>query len=212
MEVNNMRKIIDISREVTTGMPVYSGNPTVKIVWKEKLPKASTNLSLIEMGSHTGTHVDAPRHVSNKGRGVDKIPLNQLVGKCRVLDLTKAGREIKKEHLTKYKIKKGEIILCKTKNSNMPFKKFNPDYTYIGVEASEYLRDKKIRTIGVDYLSVQKYHSGNQTVHKNFLTHNITIFEGLNLKNVKAGKYTFIGLPIKIKGCDGAPGRCLLVK
>lgn len=207
-----MSKIIDITREIFTGMPVYTGNPQVKIEEIAKMPESSTNLSLITMGSHTGTHVDAPKHIKNNGKGVNKIRLESCYGNCKVLDLSKKKESVTEKDLKKYKLKKGEIVLLKTKNSKMQFKKFDSKYVYLSLDAAKYLREKKVKAVGIDYLSVQKYHSGNQKVHKTLLENNIIVFEGLNLKNVKKGKYFFVGLPLKIRNCDGSPARCILLK
>jgi len=204
-----MAKIIDISMEIKEGMIFYPGDPEIKIKKYLSIPKDPVNLSTLNFGSHTGTHIDSGLHIKKKGRSTSKLPLNSFYGKCKVLDLTKAGKEIKKQHLEKYNLEKDDIVLLKTQNSKKQYNKFRKDFTHISEEAAEYLAEKKIKTIGVDYLSVSKFNTKNK-VHE-ILIKNMTVFEGLNLSKVKQGEYIFAGLPLKIN-CDGAPARVILIK
>lgn len=205
-------RIIDISLEIKEGMITYPKNISPSIRQYKSIPKNKTNESIIKIASHTGTHIDSHRHIKNSGKTVDKYALDNFYGSCRVLDLTKAGREIKSEHLKKHKIKKGEIILLKTENSKKGYSKFRKNFAFISDEAAEYLASRKIKLIGFDYLSVVEFHSKPKSkTHHIFLKNNILIFEGLDLRKVKAGKYTFAGFPLKIK-CDGAPARAVLIK
>lgn len=202
-------KIIDISMEIRQDMLTYPKNPKPMIRQYTTIPKNKTNESIIIIGSHTGTHVDAQLHIKKNGKASDKLPIDSFYGKCRVLDLTNSGKEIHKEHLTEYKIKKGEIILLKTENSKEQYKTFRRDFAHLKVDAAGYLVKRKIKTLGVDYLSGKKF-GGDAEVHE-ILINNLTLFEGLYLKNVTHGKYTFVGFPLKIK-CDGAPARAILIK
>jgi arylformamidase len=201
--------IIDISLPIFAKMIVYPKNAPVQI---KPMKTASSYLSQVSFSSHTGTHVDAPRHILKTGSGVDKISLKQIIGQCRVLDLTAVKKSIKTEDLKKYQIKKGERILVKTKNSQQGFKKFYKNYIYLDGEAADYLALKKISLFGIDYLSVKQFGSPDIRPHTSLLKRNIVIFEGLDLSKVKAGKYFFIGLPLKFKDLDGAPARAVLIK
>ena len=208
------KRIIDISLPISGSMLVYPGNAAPKLEWVRRIPKKSI-LSAISMGSHTGTHVDARMHVRHgaKKDTVDKLPLNAFVGECRVLDLTKVrGNAIGAKDLRKHKLIKDEIILLKTKNSLRGYRKFTFDYVYLDESGAEYCANSKIRTIGIDYLSVQKPNSGNYRVHELLLDNKITIFEGLDLSKVKAGGYFFAGLPLNVVGAEGAPARCVLAE
>lgn len=200
--------IIDISHTIHPKMPNYPLNPKSSI--KTFRGKVSY-LSEITMGSHTGTHVDAPRHVFRFGQGVDMLSLESMVGMCRVLDLTDVNDSIKVGDLKKYKIQKGERILVKTKNSSRGFKKFFSDYIYLSSEAAQYLGKTGIAMFGIDYLSVKQKGSMDNRPHTELLKRKIVIFEGLNLAKVKAGKYFFVGLPLKFEGLDGSPARAILI-
>ena len=203
-------KIIDISLEIKNNMIVYPNNPKPQIEQVSSIPKSKTNGSKITIGSHSGTHIDSPLHIKNNGHSTNGYALDKFYGQCRVIDLTLKGREINREHLEKYKIKKNEIILLKTENSKKGYAKFRDDFAYIEDEAARYLAEQKIKVIGFDYLSVVKRGSKSKT-HNILLNNNIVIFEGLDLRKVKPGKYIFVGLPLKIK-CDGAPARVILIQ
>ena len=204
-----MEKIIDISLPIDEKTVVYPGNPKVNI--KTMYGKTST-YSEIKFGSHTATHIDAPKHVFKRGFGVDKIDLKKVIGECRVLDMTNVKEAVKVGDLKKVNIKKGERILVKTKNSQKGFKKFYNDYIYLDGSAAEFLAQKKILLFGIDYLSVKKRGGKDTRPHTSLLKKGIVIFEGLDLSKVKPGKYFFIGLPLKFTNLDGSPARAVLLR
>ncbi|MCH8741531.1 cyclase family protein [Patescibacteria group bacterium] len=204
-----MEKIIDISLPIDEKTVVYPGNPKVNI--KTIYGKTST-YSEIKFGSHTATHIDVPKHVFKKGFGVDKIDLKKVIGECRVFDMTRVKESIKVEDLEKENIKKGERILVKTKNSLLGFKKFYDNYIYLDGDAAEFLAQKKISLFGIDYFSVKKRGGKDTRPHTELLKNGIVIFEGLDLSKAKAGKYFFIGLPLKFTNLDGSPARVILLK
>lgn len=200
--------IIDITYPLHTKIPVYPGNPRLQI----KTVKGKTSQhSEIVIGSHTGTHVDAPRHVFKFGSGVDAMDLQNLVGACRVLDLTHVKESISVRDLKRYNIKRGERILVKTKNSKRGFDRFFSDYVYLDGDAAVYLGKIGISLFGIDYLSVKKRGGQDNRSHTEFLKRRIVIFEGLNLARVKVGRYFFIGLPLKFEKLDGSPARAILI-
>ncbi|MBI2133086.1 cyclase family protein [Candidatus Woesearchaeota archaeon] len=204
-------KIHDISMEIHEAMPVYPNNPRPSIKQVSKYPKDSTTKSEITIGSHTGTHVDARSHVFEDESGADMIPVDSLYGKCRVLDMTGCKEKIGKADLEMHGIKPGEILLLKTKNSLRGFENFYNDYVYIDDSAAEYLAERKIRTIGIDALSVKQLGNRESKTHP-ILIGSMTVFEGLDLSKVKPGIYIFAGLPLKIRDCDGAPARAILIE
>lgn len=209
-------KIYDISMDIKEGMIQYPGNPELKI---EKTRGSSTT-SKVTIGTHCGTHVDSLLHVANEGWSVTDISMDKCYGPCKVLDLTgvEFGNGISVDDLNAAEsefgseVKEGDIILLKTKNSSTDYKTFKENFVYITEEAARYLVDKKIKTIGVDYLSVQKFRTGYCASHCVFLPNNVLIFEGLKLGMVNAGEYKFVGLPLKIIDSDGAPARAILVE
>ncbi|KKU81743.1 MAG: Kynurenine formamidase [Parcubacteria group bacterium GW2011_GWA1_47_8] len=203
------KKIFDISLLLENGMIVYPNNPEVRI---ERVEGETSVRSDISMGTHTGTHIDAPRHVFKDGKGVSDIPLSTYIGKCRVLDFSKVKESITIDDLKKYKIKKGERILVKTSNSKRGFAAFYDDYVYLDGDAADYLAQKRILVFGIDSLSVKKRGGSDQRPHTSLLKKGVTIFEGINLAGVKEGGYTFIGFPLKMGSIDGAPARAILIQ
>ena len=202
-------KVYDISLPLYRGMLVYPNNTEFRA--RPIISKTSVS-SEITIGSHAGTHVDAPKHVLPNGVGVDKIPVKSLIGECRVLDMTKSTNAVTLQDLQKSRIKKGERILIKTKNSKRGFKNFYNDYIYLDGDAAEFLAAKKITLFGIDYLSVKQKGSEDNRPHTALLRKKIPIFEGLDLSKIKPGKYFFIGLPLSLKGLDGAPARAVLIR
>ncbi len=202
-------KVYDISLPLYQGMVVYPNNTE----FRARPIHSKTSLSSeITMGSHAGTHVDAPKHVLPKGGGVDTLDIQSLIGECRVLDMTHVTKAVTVKDLQNLRIQKGERILVKTKNSKRGFRNFYNNYVYLDGEAAEYLAAKKIRLFGIDYLSVKQKGSPDNRPHTALLKKKIPIFEGLDLSKIKPGKYFFIGLPLRMKGLDGAPARAVLVK
>jgi len=204
-------KIYDVSLPVRGGMAVYEGNPSPKIEFVKRMPERGANESLLTLGAHTGTHMDAGLHAKNGGWKVSELKLEKVVGKCRVLDLTSMEVDIGEEALRKFKVRKGEIIVLKTRNSERGFEKFRPDFVHVTVDGAKYLAACGIAAVGIDSLGIQKFHSGNMRVHEILLSAGIPIFEGLNLKHVPAGGYFFVGLPLKVEA-EAAPARVILVK
>lgn len=204
-----MVKFYDVSLPIKEGMIVYPGNPEPSIQRYSSIPKEKVNESLITLGSHTGTHVDSRLHIQNDADGAEALPLNSLYGKCKVLDLTHVENEIHRKDLESHQIKKGDIVLLKTRNSQLGYEKFRSSYVHVKLDAAEYLVKVGVKTLGFDYLSVKKLGADDE-VHE-MLINNLTLFEGLNLAEVPEGEYTFIGLPLRIN-CDGAPARVVLVK
>lgn len=202
-------KIYDISMTIEEGMLTYPHDPKLYIYRHSSIPKSPTNVSLICMGSHTGTHADAERHIKAGGKTADKLPINTFYGRCKVLDLTKEGNVIGASELEKFRIRKGDIILLKTNNSMKQYRSFRESFAHLSEDGARYLVSKGVKALGIDYLSIKKFNT-DDIVHE-ITIENMTLFEGLYLKGVPAGTYTFIGLPLKIK-CDGAPARAMLVR
>lgn len=204
-----MMKIIDISLPLSRGMVVYPGNPKLRVA---TLRGNTSDLSEIMMGSHTGTHVDAPRHVFKRGRGVGELPLQTFIGPCRVLDMTNVFAAITVSDLQPHRIRASERILVKTKNSKRGFKKWRDDYIWLAPEAAEFLAKKKIALFGIDALSVKERGSPDNRPHTALLSRHIPIVEGLDLSRVAPGRYFLAVLPLKFMGLDGAPARAVLLR
>lgn len=202
------KTIIDISIPIKSGMPVYPHNPEVVI---ERFSTGHSYISKVAFGTHTGTHVDAPCHVSDLGISVDQIDLDSMLGPCRVLNLTNVDKAVTATELKKHNIQKGERVLIKTQNSARGFDAYYADYIYLDGDAAKYLADKAVLMVGIDSLSVAQAGSSDNSAHIELLKHGIPIFEGLDLSKVRPGNYIFFGLPLRLEGADGAPARCVLI-
>jgi len=181
--------------------------PVIK--YERKIPKDSINESSMYMNLHTGTHIDAPYHVDDMGATIDVIDLNNLIIKCRVLDLTKIVGGITKEDLMNKNIKSGEFILLKTKNSFT--EGFEPDFVYVEKSGAEYLAEKNIIGVAIDSFGIERAQPDHET-HKILFNKGIIIIEGVRLKEIAEEEYFMCALPLKIKGVDGAPARIVLIK
>ncbi len=190
----------------------WPGDPDVKIERMLKMESGDhCNVSTISMSSHTGTHIDSPYHFVESGVAIHDLPLSAVIGKARVIEVADT-ESIKPEELRPHRIRNGERILFKTLNSERCWRtdEFVKDFVYISTESLQYLVDRKVRTIGVDYLSVGGYNKNITQVHEVLLKAGIWIIEGLDLSGVKRGNYELICLPMKIEKGDGAPARAVI--
>ncbi|HUH67292.1 MAG TPA: cyclase family protein [Syntrophales bacterium] len=204
---------MDVSLTLKADMMHWPGDPPVFIERVRDMNAGDTvNLTKISMGAHSGTHVDAPLHFIESGKGVDRISFDALIGPARVVGIS-ANNAMRKGDLARHRIKKGERILLRTRNSTKKIfyrDAFTEEFVYLDKTAAEFLVERGIRTIGVDYLSVGGYKKDGHEVHKALLGAGILIIEGLDLSQVLPGRYDMICLPAKIGGSDGAPARVIV--
>lgn len=208
-----MSRIYDVSVPIRTGGLVYPGNPEISIELQQAVAKgASANVSFIRFGSHTGTHADSSRHFFDDGQSVDQIPLDRLIGPAVLVSYPDDVRSVTAEHLKSKNLKGHKRVLVRTRNSRLlSQKEFVPDYTFIAPDAAEYLVEIGVELVGVDYLSIEQFHSGHHRTHRTLLERSIVIVEGLDLSAPPPGEYQFICLPLRVEGCDGAPARAVLI-
>ena len=206
------KKLYDISLALDEKTIIYPGNAPLALEDHATMPDKSSHLSKITMGSHTGTHIDAPKHAIMGGATIDALPLEAFVGPCRVIDCASSKEAITIEDLKREKVKAGERILAKTKNSLRGFEKFYEDFIYLDGDAADYLAELGITLFGIDYLSIKKKGSTDNRSHTSLLSKNIPIIEGIDLSLVSAGEYTLVCLPLKFIGLEGAPARAILLK
>ena len=208
-----MSRIYDISVPIRSGGLVYPGNPEIEITLQQAVAKgAGANVSSIRFGSHTGTHADAARHFFDDGQPVDKIPLERLIGPALLLTFADDVRVVGAAELKAKDLKGHKRILLRTRNSALLSQKdFVRDYTYLAPDGAQYLVDKGVELVGIDYLSIEQFHSGHHKTHRTLLAKSVVILEGLDLSVPSEGVYQLICLPLRIEGCDGAPARAVLI-
>ncbi len=209
-----MSRIYDISVPIRSGGLVYPGNPEIEITLQQAVAKgAGANVSFIRFGSHTGTHADAARHFFDDGQTVDAIPLKRLIGPALLLSFADDLRAVTAADLQKHDLKGHTRVLLRTRNSALlSQKEFVQDYAYLAPDGAQYLVDNGVELVGIDYLSIEQFHSGHHKTHRTLLARSVVILEGLDLSVPAPGEYQLICLPLRIEGCDGAPARAVLME
>jgi arylformamidase len=194
-------------------MPVYEGDPGVDIQpWSSLAKGDSANVSFLHFGAHTGTHVDAPAHFVEGARKIDALSLEALIGRARVIRVPDELTEIDPDFLAACNLDQVERVLFRTRNSGFWNEGFRKDFTHLSPEAAQKLVDMGVKLVGIDYLSIEKFHSGHHRTHLALLSNDVVIVEGLNLSKIPAGDYELICLPLKIAdgAGDGSPARAIL--
>lgn len=203
---------IDVSVPIQPGMPHWPDSPPVRVQRAQSIARGdAANVSMLQMSAHTGTHMDAPAHFLRHGRGMESWPITGTVGAARIIEI-RGTRAVTVDELRSHRIRRGERILLKTRNSARPWFKedFRQSYVYVSKDGAVYLAERGIRCVGIDYLSVAGFGKDAVTTHQTLLKAGIWIVEGLYLSKVDAGRYDLVCLPLDIVGADGAPARAIV--
>ena len=207
-------KVHDISLTLRGRMPVYPGEATPLLEPTSDMERgASYNVSRLTISTHTGTHIDAPRHFLRGGTPVDQIPVDVLVGPAFVVEMP-VDQEITAADLEAAAIPLGaERILFKTRNSRLlDDENFRRDFVYLTLDAVHWLVERGVRLVAIDYLSVEQMDADPNIVHQTLLQAGMVIVEGADLRRVAPGPYLLACLPLKVEGDDGSPVRAVLVE
>ena len=205
-------RLLDVSVPLRPGMPVYPGNPDFENAPVHRIADGhSSNHSRLVLGTHTGTHVDAPLHFFDGRPGVDQMPLDLLIGRVRVVDVPDRGG-ITAQRLAAAGLREDIRVLFRTPNSALwnTTEGFHTDYSYISEDGARFLVDQGVKVVGVDYLSVEQFKKPGAPAHHVLLGAGVIIIEGLNLSDAEPGNYEMYCLPLKIANGDGAPARVVL--
>jgi arylformamidase len=200
--------IHDISVPIQSDMPIYDGNPGVELERVEAIADGdAANVSGLSLGVHTGTHVDAPLHFIDGAPGAEGIPLDALVGPAVVVDATEV-EALGGAELEGLGIPEGaERVLLKTRNSELWGQNaFTRDFLRLDGSGARFIVARGVRTLGIDYLSI-----GDPEAHRELLGAGVVPVEGLDLRKIDPGEYTFLCLPLDVVGSDGAPARAILM-
>jgi arylformamidase len=206
-------RIYDVSLPIVSEGLVFPGDPQIHISGHQSIARGDpANVSALAFGSHTGTHVDAPRHFLQAGGPVDAIPLGCLVGPALVLDFAEDVSEIGAAELRSHDLRGATRVLFRTRNSALlRNRRFTPEYVYLAPDGAKYLLERGVELVGIDYLSIERFDSKDYPVHRMLLERQVAIVEGLDLSEVPEGRYQFICLPLRLKELDGAPARAMLI-
>jgi arylformamidase len=210
-------KVHDVSLVLQPEMVTWPGEPGPKFMPLRRIALGDTaNVSLITFGNHTGTHVDPPIHFIEGANTVDRLPIDALVGPCRVVAFPDSGH-VSGEWLDGANVPAGtERLLFKTRNSERwadPAAAFTRDFTAIDASAARWCVEHRVKLVGVDYLSIEPQGPEKQgyPVHNTLLRANVVIIEGVDLRGIAAGDYELVCAPIKFLDGDGAPARVFLI-
>ncbi|MEO6797310.1 MAG: cyclase family protein [Candidatus Dormibacter sp.] len=207
--------VLDISVPIRDAMTVYRGNPPVRIRPAMTLARDGVNLSEICLGSHTGTHVDAPRHFIKDGRGIDRIDLDRFIGPAWVADLRRVRAGIDAEALEGAGIpRRTARVLLRTRNSRLwhPAQPFTTEFVYLAPDGADWLLHRGVRLVGIDYLSIEGFKVAGAPTHKTLLGAGVPIVEGLDLFRATPGPWQMIALPLRIEDGDAGLTRAVLWK
>ena len=208
--------IYDVTVPIFNELPTWPGDPAVEITdWRRLSAGDGANVSMLNFGAHTATHVDAPAHFIEGAGKVESLDLEVLIGAAEVIAVPDDRQAIDEEFVLANCSPGTPRILFKTRNSafwSEPGLQFHEDFTYLDLKAAEMLVQRGMKLVGIDYLSIEKFGSPKHETHHALLSHGVIILEGLNLSEVPAGKYELICLPLRLRNNlgDGAPARVVL--
>ena len=204
-------RLIDVSVPLDAQLPTYPHNTPFSLEPIKRIARGdSSNVSTLHMSAHTGTHVDAPRHFFDQGAGTESLPLELLIGRTRVIEIdSRTG--VAAEDLAPIDLSDDIRVLIKTHNSRLwGSPEFHADYVGVTDSGAKHLVEHGIKVVGVDYLSVEKFHNPGAPAHHVLLGAGTIVIEGLNLQEVDPGVYEMFCLPLRVVGSDGAPARVVL--
>lgn len=215
MSVKAPKGWYDISLPIRQGMRHFPTTPIGPKVYRavDRELGAPVTMGMIEMITHTGTHVDAPFHYIPGAPTISDMALDVTVGPCRVIEIEDQV-SIKIAELEKYNIQKGERLLFKTRNSPDVYTRpdFTDDYVYFEVDATKYLAEKGVILVGIDSLSVGSFKIPNSIddTHVALLGGGVHIVEDCALDGVPPGEYELLCLPLLMLNGDAGPARAIL--
>lgn len=191
-------------------MTAYKDRSVVTFTHTKHFASDAVRESMITLGSHSGTHIDAPSHFMQDGISIHEMALVRTCGRARVLDCTHMQHAITESDLRQHDIEADDIILLKTRNSNRPWNaSFDYEFVYLEQSGAAYLATQGVKAVGIDYLGIER----NQPKHESHLllmNAGIPIIEGLRLAEVEPQVYILWCLPLAIQGLEAAPARALL--
>jgi arylformamidase len=207
-----MARFHDITLPITADMLVYPDDPEVRVRPHSRIADGEdANVTELALGSHTGTHVDAARHFIDGGQPVDALPLDRLIGPARVVQIPHDVQAIGERELRDAGVEGETRVLLKTRNETLLGRSdFQEDFSYLTGDGARYLRDAGVQLVAMDYLSVEAFDADEPVAHQVLLEQEIIIVEGVDLRDVPAGHYELICLPLRLAGLDGAPVRAVL--
>lgn len=210
-----MRKIIDVSRTISKDSVVYPEDSKLEMneICSIGIDSPCNITGLGQWTTHFLTHVDPPLHFIKDGKSLDDIPLSRFMGRVKVIEIPDDCKAITRLEIEDRNIEINDNVFFKTSNSQIETEDlFKPDYVYLSKDGAEFLAEKRVNLVGIDYLGIDKYEDEEYPAHNCLLSNEIIILEGLCLENIKEGIYGFVALPLKIKNANGSIVRAILIE
>lgn len=208
-------RIHDISRTIHNGMPVWPGDPRVRLDWLSKIDQGGeVNLTEIHMCAHSGTHIDMPSHFIDGGKNLDDLDLSVLMGGVRVVLVPPEVKIISDTFLEAISLGGVERVLFKTANSARGEEdphSFCENFVALDASGARFLAESRCKLVGIDTMSIAIF-DDPVGGHLPLLEAGIIVLEGIDLEGVEPGKYQLVALPLKLGGREGAPVRAILIE
>lgn len=196
--------------------PVYEGDAPMKFDFLKDMRKGDGfTLSVYSLGAHSGTHIDAPMHFIRDGAPIDRVAIEPLIGRARVIDIPDSVQAIDAAELNRHDWRGAPRVIFRTRSALhgwMSAPAFHRDFAYVAPDAAQLLADAGVLLVGIDYISAEQFGAPAPRTHQILLGKGIPIVEGMQLDGVSAGDYDLIVLPMKVGGHEGAPARAILRK
>ena len=206
MALLKLLKIHDLTHTISRDIRIYPGDPKPRFEPHATIRDDKVNVTTITLGSHTGTHVDAPWHFMQEGNSIEMVPLDKFIGEAIIIDASYRN-SITANDFSGNDIRSNDIVLINTGTSDR-----RTDFAYLDISAAEWIIEHGVKCVGIDTVSVERYGSKDASVHKMLLARNIGIIENLsNLKQFTGSRVFFVCLPLPLKGIDGSPARAVIL-
>lgn len=209
-------RIYDVTLPLSADLPSWPGDPPFEMVPISSVAAGDeATVSRLQLGTHTGTHIDAPAHLQEGGTTVERIPLELLVGDAWVCRLPGELSLVTAEALEAAGIPEGTCrLLLSTANGDLWERSpgvLSEEYVALGPDAADWVVDRHIQLLGIDYLSIDPPGATSLPAHRGLLSHGVVVLEGLDLRQVPEGPYRLVCLPLRLCGAEGAPVRAILL-
>lgn len=202
---------IDVSLPISGDLLTYPGNARIEIEPVQRIARGdSANVSEVRLGTHSGTHVDPPAHFID-GAGIDRVPLDAMIGPCWVADARGRSGPLEAADLDALDVPSGtDRLLLRTDNSDLwrqSSPAFPTSFVSVGAAGAAWIVDRSMRLVGIDFLGIEARGSEGHPTHVTLLSNDVVIVEGLDLGEIEQGPYDLVVMPLRIVDGDGAPAR-----
>ena len=212
-----VQRIVDLSHQLDEATPVYPGDPPLEVSVLEttrdmRRDRRALNSSRVSLGTHCGTHMDAPFHFFDEGRPIDQVPLERLVGPALLIDLrsASAGGSIETAHLQAHRARLEQVrraVLFTGWSRQWGRPEYFSDHPVMSEEAAELLVACGVQLVGVDTPSVDR---PPFPAHSALLGKDVFIVENLtNLEALAANTFHLAVIPLKLTGREASPARAI---